>query len=158
MADKMMKIAGRTSGGVAKPFLVDNDGNLGTTRKIKKTWTTIQENIEIRDTNEYNVTAFDSSSFSIVSLRILNRLKDSEDNGIPVTIKFLSDVNTNNGWGLVNADASNKSITIQPTSGYVIITPEDMPILNYIRYIRLSVKAQSTPASGTFSAYAVTIE
>lgn len=157
MADKMMRIAGRTSGGVAKPFLVDNNGNVGTTRTWEKTWVTIQENVEIRDTSEHNLTAFDSSGVPMLSLRILNRLKDSDNNGVPVTVRFLTDVNTINGYGLVDTDAASKSITIQPTNNYVIITPEDMPLLNYVRYIILSVKAQSTPTSGVVSAYAVTI-
>lgn len=157
MADKMMRIAGRTSGGVAKPFLVDNNGNVGTTRTWEKTWVTIQENVEIRDTSEHNLTAFDSSGVPMLSLRILNRLKDSDNNGVPVTVRFLTDVNTSNGYGFVDTDGANKSITIQPANSYVIITPEDMPLLNYVRYIRLSVKAQSTPTSGVVSAYAVTI-
>lgn len=157
MADKMMRIAGRTSGGVAKPFLVDDNGNVGTTRTWKKTWVTIQENVEIRDTSEHNLTAFDSSGVPMLSLRILNRLKDSDNNGVPVTVRFLTDVNTSNGYGLVDTDGASKSITIQSVNDYVIITPEDMPLLNYVRYIRLSVKAQSTPTSGVVSAYAVTI-
>lgn len=157
MADKMMRIAGRTSDGVAKPFLVDNNGNVGTTRTWEKTWVTIQENVEIRDTSEHNLTVFDSSGVPMLSLRILNRLKDSDNNGVPVTVRFMTDVNTSNGYGLVDTDGANKSITIQPTNGYVVITPEDMPLLNYVRYIRLSVKAQSTPTSGVVSAYAVTI-
>lgn len=157
MADRMMRIAGRTSGGVAKPFLVDNNGNVGTTRTWKKTWVTIQENVEIRDTSEHNLTAFDSSGVPMLSLRILNRLKDSDNNGVPVTVRFLTDVNTSNGYGLVDTDGASKSITIQSVNDYVIITPEDMPLLNYVRYIRLSVKAQSTPTSGVVSAYAVTI-
>ena len=77
--------------------------------------------------------------------------------GIPVTVRFLTDVNTSNGYGFVDTDGANKSITIQPTNGYVVITPEELPLLNYVRYIRLSVKAQSTPTSGVVSAYAVTI-
>lgn len=157
MADKMMRIAGRTSGGVAKPFLVDNNGNVGTTRTWEKTWVTIQENVEIRDASEHNLTAFDSSGVPMLSLRILNRLKDSDNNGVPVTVRFLTDVNTSNGYGLVDTDGASKSITIQPVYDYVIITPEDMPLLNYVSYIRLSVKAQSTPTSGVVSAYAVTI-
>ena len=157
MADKMMRIAGRTSDGVAKPFLVDNNGNVGTTRTWEKTWVTIQENVEIRDTSEHNLTTFDSSGVPMLSLRILNRLKDSDNNGVPVTVRFLTDVNTSNGYGLVDTDGASKSITIQPVYDYVIITPEDMPLLNYACYIRLSVKAQSTPTSGVVSAYAVTI-
>lgn len=152
MADKMMRVAGRTSGGTAVPMLADNSGNIGTTRAWKRKWVTIEENIEIRDTNGHNLTALDVRDISMVSLRILNRL------GVPVTISFLTDVNTANGYGLMDADSSPKnSVTISPLNGYVILTPEDIPLLNYVQYIRISVKAQSVPESGQFSAYAVEI-
>lgn len=152
MADKMMRIAGRTSAGVAVPMLADANGNIGTTRTWKKEWVALQTTLEIRDTNAHNIPAFDVSDIPIYSLRIINRL------GVPVTITFLTDVNTSNGYGLVDTDNTLKSITVQPNNNYVIITPDDLPILNYIRYVRMSVKASSVPESGIFEAYAVTIK
>lgn len=150
MADKMMRIAGRTSAGTAVPMLADSNGNIGTTRTWKKEWVTIQSSLEIRDTSSHSLPVMDVSEIPTYSLRFLNRL------GVPVTISFLTDINQSNGYGLYGNDAVTKSITLQPTSHYIIITPEDCPILNYIRLLRLIVKASSTPSSGTFEAYMVT--
>lgn len=151
MADKMMRIAGRTSGGIAVPMLADANGNIGTTRAWKKEWVTIQPALEIRDTSSHNLPVMDVSEIPTYSLRLLNRL------GVPVTITFLTDVNQNNGYYIVGSDAVRKSITLQPTNDYIIITPEDCPMLNYIQLLRLKVNASSTPNSGTFEAHMVTV-
>lgn len=151
MADKMMRIAGRTSGGTAVPMLADANGNIGTTRAWKKEWVTIQASLEIRDTSGHNLPAMDVSEIPTYSLRFVNRL------GVPVTITFLTDVNQSNGYSLLGSDAVGKSITLQPANSYIIITPEDCPILNYIRLLRLKVTASSTPSSGAFEAAMVTV-
>ena len=151
MADKMMRIAGRTSGGVAVPMLADASGNISTTRTWKKEWVTIQSSLEIRDTSSHSLPVMDVSEIPTYSLRFLNRL------GVPVTITFLTDVNQSNGYILIGSDAVSKSITLQPANSYIIITPEDCPILNYIRLLRLNVKASSTPSSGMFEAAMVTV-
>lgn len=151
MADKMMRIAGRTSSGTAVPMLADSNGNIGTTRAWKKEWVTIQSSLEIRDTDEHTLPVADVSEIPTYSLRFINRL------GVPVTISFLTDVSQLNGYGLYGNDAVSKSFTLQPTNHYIIITPEDCPILNYIRFLRLKVKAASTPSSGTFEAHMVTV-
>ena len=152
MADKMMRIAARTGNGTAIPPLADNNGNIGTTRSWKKEWVTIQAELEIRDTSGHNLPVIDVDTIPMYSLRISNRLK------VPVTIYFLTDINKTNGYGLNDIDQVRKSITIQPGNGYVIITPDDAPILNYIRYLRMQVVAQSAPTEGVFEAYIVTIK
>ena len=153
MADKMMRIAGRTSGGTAVPMLADSNGNIATTRTWKKEWVAITDSaLEIRDTDAHDLTAMDVSGIPMYSLRILNRL------GVPVTLTFKTDVNTTNGYGLCNTDATAKAVTIAPTNSYVVITPEDLPFLNYIKWLRISVRAQSVPESGTFEAAMVAIK
>ena len=151
MADKMMRIAGRTSGGVAVPMKASTDGDISTTRTWKKSWQTIVSGLEIRDTNNHNLDAIDVRDIPTFSLRIINRL------GVPVTINFLTDVNTSNGYALNNMDQTSKSITVSPGNGYVIVTPEDLPFLNYVQYVRLQVKASTAPESGIFEAAMVTM-
>lgn len=151
MADKMMRIAGRTSGGVAVPMLADSNGNIGTTRAWKKEWVNIETSVEIRDTLDHICPVVDVSGIPTFSLRFLNRL------GVPVTISFMTDINQSNGYRLAGNDAVVKSITLQPTNNYIIITPEDCPILNYIRFLRLKVNASSTPSNGIFEAAMVTV-
>ena len=152
MADKMMRIAGRTPSGTAVPMAADASGNVSVTRTWKKEWVALQTSLEIRDTNAHNIPAFDVSGIPMYSLRILNRL------GVPVTITFLADVNTTNGYALTDIDMVTKAITVQPGQSYIIITPDDLPLLNYIRYLRMLVKASSTPEAGVFEAYVVTIK
>ncbi len=149
MADKMIRIAGRTSGGTAVPMSADADGNIGTTRKWKKEWITLQTAMEIRDTSDHHLTAYDVSDIPVFSLRIINRL------GVPVTIWLRSDVNTSNGYALIDKDGVTQRVTLAPNNSYITITPDDWPILSYIRYLRITVTAQSAPTEGTFEAYMV---
>lgn len=149
MADKMMRIAGRTSGGVAVPMKASSDGDISTTRVWEKEWIPIETNVEIRDTTSHKCPTIDVSDIPTYSLRILNRL------GTPITLNFLTDVNQTNGYPLVNMDGTRKAVTIQPTAGYIMITPEDVPLLNYIRYLKLEVIASTAPESGGFEAYMV---
>ena len=151
MADKMMRVAGRTSGGVAVPMKASTDGDISTTRTWKKSWQQIVTNLEIRDVDNHNLDAVDVRDIPIFSLRIINRL------GVPVTITFLTDVNTTNGYSLLNMDQTSKSITVSPGQGYVIVTPEDLPLLNYVQYVRLQVKASAVPTSGVFEAALVVV-
>lgn len=151
MADKMMRIAARKDNGTAAAVRSDVNGNVGTVRVWKKTWTTIEENIELRDTNEYKLAAFDARNIPVMSLRFINRL------GVPVTMRFLTDVNTTNGYGIYDKDAAAITITIQPTNHYMILTPDELPILNYLQYVRLAITATSAPSSGSFGAYVVSM-
>lgn len=149
MADKMMRIAGRTSGGTAVPVAADANGNIGTTRKWKKEWIELQTALEIRDTSDHHLTAYDVSEIPVFSLRFVNRL------GVPVTIYLRTDINTTNGYALADKDGVSQKVTLAPTNSYITVTPDDLPILNYIRYLRITVKASSAPADGVFEAYMV---
>lgn len=153
MADKMMRVAGRTSGGTAVPMLADSNGNIATTRTWKREWVSITSSaMEIRDASVHDIDAVDVSGIPMFSLRILNRL------GVPITIKFKTDVNTSNGYGLYKTDATAIAITVAPTQSYIMITPEDLPLLNYVKLLRMTVQASETPTSGIFEAAMVTIK
>ena len=119
MADKMMRIAGRTSGGVAVPMKASSDGDISTTRTWKKEWIPIETNVEIRDTTGHICPVIDVSDIPTYSLRIINRL------GTPITLRFLTDLNQTNGYALLNMDGTIKEVTVQSTSGYIVITPSD---------------------------------
>ena len=152
MADKMMRIAGRTSGGTAVPMLADANGNIATTRTWKKEWVSLLAATAVTDANAHDVTAYDVSGIPMFSLRVCNRT------GVDVTLSFKTDVNTSNGYTLCDADQADYAITIASSSRYTIITPEDLPILNYIKYLRIVYKAASTPSSGTLEINMVTIK
>lgn len=150
MADKMMRIAGRTSEGTAVPMAADTNGNIGITRKWKKEWIILQPtSLEIRDTSAHYLDAYDVSDIPLYSLRVINRLK------VPITLSLRTDVNTTNGYSLADKDGVTQSITIPHNMGYITITPEDWPILNYIRYLRITITAQTAPTEGAAEVYIV---
>lgn len=144
MSDKMIRMAARKPNGTATPVSTDADGRIITNRTWKKTWTSLTA-LEIRDTDAHDFTAVDLRDVPICSLRFQNEL------GVPVTVYFKTDVNTSNGYALVNKDGQSISITLQPIHDYEIITPEDLPILKYIQYLRIRVVASSAPSSGALS-------
>ena len=152
MADKMMRIAGRTSGGVAVPMLAETDGSVDVKRKWKKEWVMLIADTEVRDTNAINATVLDLRDIPMCSLRVVNRL------GVPVTLSFYTDVNTSNGYALNDTNGVAKTITVQHSMGYQIITPEDFPLLNYVQYLRIKAVASSAPSSGIFNIAAVTVK
>lgn len=143
MADKMMRIAGRTTGGTAVPMLADSNGNIGTVRK----WSTdIIElfNGSVSTTDAQRTTNIDLSEYPIVSIRITNRT------GVPITLTPLVDLyNNNNGYELLDASGGSLSVTIPKTSNFVMLTPHDTPWLNYIKYLRLKFMASETPTAST---------
>lgn len=146
MADKMMRVAGRTSDGVAKPVLVDTSGSQTVNRK----WT-IKNNtmadVEIRDTSSHyaiNTNAVDLSEYTISSLRILNAL-DAD-----VTIFMLYDGNRDNTRWLKDANNYLYEVTIPAgANSWFIITPNDWDALNYVQYLKLQYSAKTTPTSGS---------
>lgn len=140
MADKMMRIAGRTSGGTAVPMLAGSDGSISTTRK----WNVVQTEIfneNISDTENHTMTVVDVSEYPIVSLRITNRT------GVPVTIIPKMDLNSGNNYDLIGSDGSSLGIVIPHSANYCIITPNDAPWLNYLHYLKLRVIAAKTPTA-----------
>lgn len=151
MSDKMMRIAARKPNATATPVSADTDGRIITNRTWKKVWETIETGVELRSTTAHECPAVDLRDVPLFSLRFINRLD------VPVTLYFKTDVNTSNGYGLVNKNAEPLSITLQPTTPYIMVTFNDLPELQYMQYLRITVKAYETPTSGTFEAYIVKV-
>ena len=142
MAD-VMKIGGKTPSNTVKGVAVNADGKLDTV----KTWEMPIIELfseELSDTDEHLAQNLDLSIYPLVSLRIRNRT------GATVSVQPLIDLynNTNgNSLKFINGDA----IVFQVPSDnqYYMITPDDFPWLNYIKYLRLRLKATSTPTGDT---------
>lgn len=149
MADKMMRMAARKGNGTAGAVSMDDNNRVYTNRLWKKEWVTIMSDTEIRDTSSHDLPYIDVRDVPIFSLRFNNRLS------VPVTIYFKTDVNTSNGYAICDKDGQLLSLTLQPTNNYTIVTFNDLPELQYLQYVRMSVKASSAPTSGTFTAYMV---
>lgn len=143
MADKMMRIAGRTSAGVAVPMRADADGNIGTNRTWKTDIITLYSGA-VSDTSAIRTTNTDLSEYPIVSLRITNRT------GVSIVLTPLVDLyNNNNGYELMDIDGESLAIEIPHSNHFVVISPTNAPWLNYIKYLRMSFAASATPTAGT---------
>lgn len=150
MTDKMMRTAGRTSGGVAKAFLVDSNGEPIVIREWAETDTKIFD-VEIRDTSGHkNITegtVLNVSTFPVNSLRVRNTT------GKAITIRFMNDLNSNNTAYLVVDNATAKIDLSANNQNYQIFTPQDFPFLNYLHYLKIEVVASETPTTGSVVVY-----
>lgn len=148
MADKMMRIAARTSGGTAKPVLAGSDGEIVINRPWKTEIITLFDSV-LTTTDRSRVTDYDLSKYPIVSLRVQN------DTGVPVTIEMLDDTAVTGRFDLDSTGAYE--IKTFPNSAQIYyITPTDMPLLSCIYKFRAFVKATETPnGTGSFKIYAV---
>lgn len=150
MADKMMRTAGRTSGGVAKAILVSDNGS----PIVERSWAAVDTkvfDVEIRDTNAHNTvtegTVLDISSFPVNSLRIRNTTEKA------VTIQFFNDLNNNNTTYL-GVDDTEATIQLSADNKkYQVFTPQEFPFLNYLHYLKFHVKAAETPETGSVVVY-----
>ena len=151
MADKMMRIAGRTSDGIAKAVLVNSNGAIS----VDRPWGTVVTKIldyAITDDSWHHLdstgTALDISEYPINSLRIRNTT------GKAITIRFQNDLHATDHTYL-ESDGQAIEIALPSTSVYHIYTPQDLPILNYIKYIKIQFKANEVPSSGSLVIYHV---
>lgn len=143
MADKMMRIAGRTSGGIAVPMKADTDGNINTVRNWKTDIITLYSG-SVPNTDSIRTTNTDLSEYPIISLRVTNRT------GVSIILTPLVDLyNNNNGYELRDKDGGSLSVEIPYTSHFVVLTPSDTPWLNYVKYLRMKFSASATPTAET---------
>ena len=150
--DKMMKIAGKTSSSIAKGIRVDSDGKLIviSKREWEQTALVILDGDQIRDTNAKTAkpTSNDVSSFAYISFRIINSL-DAD-----VSIQFYDDWHVTGGSVLKDINGNVIEITVPAkvsATQNIVVTPDDLPILNLLHYLTLRVQAKTTPTSGSLS-------
>lgn len=150
--DKMMKIAGKTSSSTAKGIRVDSDGKLIviSKREWEQTALTILDGDQIRDTNAKTAkpTSNDVSGFAYISFRIINSL-DAD-----VSIQFYDDWHVTGGSVLKDINGNTIEITVPAkvsATQNIVVTPDDLPILNLLHYLTLRVQAKTTPTSGALS-------
>lgn len=146
----VLKIGGNFNGTV-KGFSANNDGAIFTTRDIKITKIFDEEELRSTDTNRSTVLA-DLSGGVFVSLRVLNR------HDKPVTLRFYKErFETLYANSTYLKDANGNDITweVPATSGERVITPDDIPVLPYLQYIGLSVKAAEAPTTGDISVWVI---
>jgi hypothetical protein len=150
MSEKMMKVCGKNPDGNATALRMDEDGNV----KIKRVWETEVQEVVTLTVNAESKTGgngeyvavnrgidADVSEWGMVSLRVRNALS------VSVTIYIVSDLLTDrlllSSKILKNSDGNNISFTI-PANSDTIITPDDVPVLNYMSMFSFRVQAPST--------------
>lgn len=146
---KVMPFAGKTNNNKVRGVAVSESGAVQTNRQwtIKETY--LFDYVEIRDTEVR--TSFDvhcdCSDAAMVSLRISNNLD--------VNVEFNLCHDLSAGSTYVLKDISGNYITFTARPGMTIVTPDDIPALKYLKYIKLRMVAKTAPTSGGISVIAV---
>lgn len=143
----LFKIAGRNDSGNASSFSLNDSGEA----KVQHQWkferiSLINSQTSIRSTDDIWTDTIDVSKFATFSLRISSSLDQ------PVAVNFGYDGSSTNTSYLKNYGGSNIGFTIPSDFvGVRMITPEDIPNLQYIGKIRLKLQCSTAPTSGSVS-------
>ena len=146
-----LKIGGKyESGGTAtaKGIAVNADGKIEAVRHNEQELVSVLSSTEKRDTSTisfYRNDAVDLSEWTTCCLLVSNTLD------VNATLRLYSQSNKSSSAYLKDADGAAYTITIPHTSGEIIITPDDFPILSYLRYFSGGLYFDSTPTSGSIS-------
>ncbi len=151
MSDKMMKICGKNPDGNATAIGMDANGNL----KIKRVWeSVVQKDLfsgALSDTGAVTTinNALDLAEQGMVSLRFYN----TTDSALKVML--YSDMSAATETLLKDINGENFSFTVA-ADAHTIITPDDLPVLNYLRYLKLKIQPVTEPTTGQLVVRAVT--
>lgn len=141
MPEQLLKTgAKKITDGTASPISCDASGALIEQRKFTTTVTKVFE-LAISDTSVHKTTALDLSGAGLVSIRLDNK------SGKALSIYFLGDDGDHPNSGLRDLSGALFTIYIPAGAYYYIITPNDVPFLNYLAKIRMSVAALETPTN-----------
>ena len=149
MAD-VLKVGVKGEDGLVKAVASDNDGHIQT-GKMWKTKVFTPTNLwrkEIRDTTPIQE-SIDVSEYGLISLRIRNRTDK------PITIAFQLDTEANSSSGLRDYNGNKIEIVIPPNGPWLLYTPDQIPLLNYVNLLNLYVYASEAPTTGAFYLQAV---
>jgi hypothetical protein len=138
----MLKVAGNNENGSPRAFLTDDAGRTVTVRKWTADEIAAVENLQIRTTDASWSNRVDVSGFSTISLRVSN----AHDQ--PVSLIFGMDVGEDNTVYLKNYGGTNLGFTIPANSGVRMITPEEFPFLQYLKYVKVRCSCGTAPTSG----------
>ena len=141
----MIKIAGITDNGNPVGLRVDDDGNI----QVEHTWEAdridVFRDLAITDTAAKWSDPIDISRYAIVSLRIHNSLDQ------PVTMQFGADTTDTTTAYLYDKNGSNIRLVANNDNKIEILTPEDLPVLHYLKHIRLRAQCDTAPTTGTLT-------
>ena len=150
---KVLKIAGKDPNGAVKAIAVDADGKEKVTRLWDSTVHVLVDQGQIREDSPVISTAsnsLDLSEYGFVSLRVSNS-HDAE-----IGVMLFQDVAPSGDSWMRRLDGSFITFSIPANSLMTIITPDDIPELNYIKYLKLRISAKTTPTEGSITVRAIT--
>ena len=127
---------------------VNADGKIEAVRHNEQELVSVLSGIEKRDTatiSFYQSDAVDLTEWTSCCLLVSNTL-DAD-----ATLRLYSQSNKSSSAYLKDVDGGTYTITIPHTSGEIIITPDDFPILSYLRYFSGGLYFADTPTSGSIS-------
>ena len=147
----MMKVAGKTSSNTAKGVSVSNDGEVLSVRHFADIAPTVivVSDTEIRDTNRHVTTDVECDLYKYpINSIIFHTTLDAE-----IDVLVLDGGRLANENYLYNLDGSRVGFTIPKNTENVtkayIITSEDIPELDYLKFLKLNYAAKTTPTSGS---------
>lgn len=147
---ELLKVAGKSESGTAKPMLVTNEGSPIVTRDWRSMVEVLYPETEVRTDTYKLIKSTKVKDYGLISLRILNTL--DSDLRMVFCGEYYGDVDNRY---LIRDMASNNYIEINIGKGYSIITPDDFPILNYLETLYFQIKAETTPTEGVLAIWGV---
>ena len=150
MSGNVMKIAGKDNLGNVKAVSIDDKGAVIAKRIWESKMVTVFSG-DIRDAEMHNTLnkPVDLTDQGFVSFRIYN----STDK--PFTFYIYDDTWIDSSSYIKTLKGEYPQFIIQP--GYtVIITPDDLPLLNYLMYAKFRFKAFEAPTKGAVTIRVVT--
>lgn len=136
-----LKIGGKTDMNVAQPVRVKANGDIINSHEWEA------ENLTIYNATHTDTTVarvgFDGSislaSYGLISLRIRNKT------GAPAHFVMYSDSTDTGSTPLVDFDNSPIVFDVPASDNDMVITPQDIPALAYLRILKFSVACTATP-------------
>lgn len=147
----LLKIGGKSDSNTVLGFSLTDEGYTKATRF----WgVTIQEifNGTISDTSAKNTldNVFNCEEYGFISLRCYNTTD------VKIECILYSDIGSSTLSNYLE-DNDGNNITFTIPTGQSILTPEDLPVLNYLRFLKFRlqpIEAPSTPAPLSIKVYA----
>lgn len=145
----IIPVGGKTPSNTAAAVAVDANGKLDTV----KTWGFSEEALVVGSsswitpsTTAKYTNALDVSDCAMISLCVMSATKNSSSVAVPVTFTFLRTDSESSTELMRDADGNYISFTLG--NGYHLITPDDFPILKYLKYLHLRIVSSESVSSG----------
>ena len=155
---ELLKIGVKADNGNAKAIHSDNNGNVQTGKVWGIDEFKLIDALEIRDTAFHKsfegagaIGAIDCSKYGLISLRVNNTTDQV------INMRLCDDTLTGTSYPMLDVNGNTTIIPIPAgTSYWMVITSNDLPVLNYLKYLKVSVYAKGTtaPITGSVSVYA----